>query len=76
MGVQAFQRETGREYLVHFLERCAEALSKREIVNEELRPDGRYRVTEDWPSHDAYFEVKEHRATLEAMRLTRPQSRC
>jgi hypothetical protein len=67
MGNQAL---FGREYLVHFLERCAVALSKREIINEQLMPDGRYRVVEEWPSREAFEDVRELRVTFEAMRLT------
>jgi|ERR1700722_15636664 hypothetical protein len=67
MGNQAL---FGRGYLVRFLERCAVALSKREILNEQLMPDGRYRVLEQWPSREAFEEVRSLRVTFEAMRLT------
>jgi hypothetical protein len=67
MGNQAL---FGRGYLVRFLERCAVALSKREILNEQLMPDGRYQVLEQWPSKEAFEDVRSLRVTFEAMRLT------
>jgi hypothetical protein len=59
-----------RDYLVRWLDQSARALARRKIIEQRELPDGRYIVTEEWPSRAAYLETAQNRMTLEAMLKT------